>query len=192
MSANPTTGRTTPSGTALPAPGTYTFDPAHTTIEAVARHMVVTKVRGGFTEFRGSIVVGERPEGSRVEVEIDASSIDTRESKRDGHLRSPDFLDVEAHPTLTFRSTGVEHVADDRWLLHGELTIRAVTRPVALDVTYHGVDTDPWGREVAFFRATTELDREEFGITWNQALETGGVLVSRKLQVEIEVQAHHQ
>lgn len=173
----------------LPAVGEWTFDPAHSAIEAVARHMMVTKVRGRFNQFTGTIHMAEKPEDSWVEVTIDAASIDTRELRRDDHMRSPDFLDVETYPSITFRSTGLEPTGGNTFRLTGDLTIRGVTRPVVLECEFFGVSKDPWGNDRALFTARTELTRDEFGMTWNQALEAGGVLVSRKLQVELEVQA---
>ena len=176
-------------GREVPAPGRYTIDPSHSSVEAVARHLMVTKVRGRFAAFSGTVEVAERPEDSRVEAAIEAASIDTKDAQRDEHLRSPDFLDAERFPTLRFTSTAVGPVSDSRWRVSGELTIRDVTRPVELDVEFLGVGADPWGNEKVAFTATTELDREAFGITWNQALETGGVLVGRTLKVELEIQA---
>src|SRR5262249_24514653 len=124
-----------------------------------------------------------------VDVTIDASSIDTREPRRDEHLRSPDFLDVERFPTLTYRSTSAEQTGRNTLRVHGELTIRGVTRPVDLDVEYHGIVADPWGNTKAGFSATAEINRDDFGMTWNAALETGGVLVGPKLKIEIEIEA---
>lgn len=174
--------------TAPPRAGTWVIDPAHSSIEVIARHMMVSKVRGRFESFSGIIEVGEDPADSRVEVSIDAKSINTAEEKRDQHLRSEDFLNADEHPQLTFVSTNVEHIEDDRYRLVGDLTIRGETHAVELDVDYFGVNQDPWGSERALFQATTELDREDWDITWNQALETGGVLVGRKLQVELDIQ----
>lgn len=178
-------------GVEAPEAGTWAIDPAHSSVEAIARHLMVAKVRGRFGSYEGEIVVGDTPEDSSVEVTIDAASIDTGETKRDEHLRSPDFLDVENHPTLTFRSTDVHRTGERTLEVAGDLTIRGATRPVTLDVEYLGVTRDPWGNTRAAFSATTEIDREEFGITWNQALETGGVMVGRKLKVELEVSAVH-
>ncbi len=176
-------------GVELPEPGAWEIDPAHTVISGVARHLMVTKVRGYFRNFSGRIQVAERPEDSSVEVEIDASSIDTGTPDRDNHLRSADFLDVENHPKITFKSTRVEPGEGGRFKLHGDLTIRGVTRPVVLDAQYEGVSPDPWGGKRMGFTATTELQREDWGMTWNVALETGGVLVSKTVKVEIEVEA---
>jgi polyisoprenoid-binding protein YceI len=176
-------------GVKIPAPGTFTLDPLHTRVGFVARHLMVSKVRGAFTTVKGTITVAEDPLQSSVAVEIDAASIDSGVADRDNHLRSPDFLDVEVHPVLTFRSTGVLESNGNKFRLVGDLTIRDVTRPVDLDVEFEGVAKSPWGQEVIGFSATTEIDREEFGITWNQALETGGVLVGRKVKIEISAEA---
>lgn len=191
MSTATSTTRTV-AGHPFPQPGTYAVDLSHSSVEAIARHLVVSKVRGRFSTFSGSITVGEGIEDSRVEVEIDASSIDTRSADRDAHLRSPDFLDVEQHPVLRFRSTSVEAGPGALWLVHGELEIRGVRRPVTLETVYEGTLANPWGQEVAVFSAKTEIDREDWGITWNAALETGGVLVGQKLKIEIELQAQKQ
>lgn len=178
-------------GLAIPLPGTFAIDPTHTRVGFVARHLMVSKVRGNFTDVSGEIVVAEDPTQSTVQVTIKAASIETRVADRDNHLRSPDFLDVEKYPELTFRSTGLA-VTDGGFQLRGELTIKDVTREVTLDAEYEGVARSPWGQEVIGFSATTEIDREEFGITWNQALETGGVVVGKKVQIEIELEAIRQ
>lgn len=175
--------------TTLPQTGTWTIDPAHTTIGASVKHLMASRVRGSFREFEGTIEMGDRPETSSVVVTIDAASVDTGVADRDAHLRSPDFLDVENHPTLTFRSTDVRAVGGDRYEMDGEMTIRGVTRPVTLDVHYLGIVNDPWGNAKAMFSASTEIDREAWGLTWNQALETGGWLVGKKISIELEVQA---
>jgi polyisoprenoid-binding protein YceI len=172
-----------------PAAGTYEIDTSHSMVEFVSRHLMVTKVRGRFSEFSGAITVGETPEESSVEVTIDAASIDSRDEKRDGHLRSADFLDVENHPTIEFRSTDVEVIDDERVRVTGDLTIRGVTRPVTLDATFDGEFSDPWGNQRIGFSAATEIDREDWGLTWNVALETGGVLVARKARLELTVSA---
>jgi polyisoprenoid-binding protein YceI len=179
-------------GVTIPAPGTFVLDQAHTLVGFVARHLVVSKVRGSFTEASGAITVAEDPSASSVDVTIGAASIDTGSPDRDGHLRSPDFLDVERFPNLTFRSLRVVDFTGNDFRLVGELTVRDVTREVELQVEFDGVAQNPWGKEVVAFTATTEIDREEFGITWNVALETGGVLVGRKVKVEISAQAVRQ
>jgi polyisoprenoid-binding protein YceI len=154
--------------------------------------MMVSKVRGGFTSASGSIVIAEDPLQSHVDVNIDAASIDTGVADRDGHLRSPDFLHVEQWPALTFKSTRVIGLSGNEFRLVGDLTIRDVTREVELDVEFEGHAKSPWGQEVIGFSATTEIDREEFGITWNQALETGGVLVGKKVKIEIGAEGVRQ
>ena len=173
---------------AVPVAGKWEIDKSHTTIEAVARHLMVSKVRGGFTEFSGTIEIADRPEDSSVTVTIDTASIDTGGGKRDGHLKSPDFLDVENYPTLDFRSTSVEAAGSDRWNVTGDLTIRGTTRPVVLDVTFEGVLVDPFGQTKAVFSAATELNREDFGMVWNAPLEAGGVLVGKTLKINLEIQ----
>jgi polyisoprenoid-binding protein YceI len=179
-------------GASIPTPGEFVLDPAHTTVGFVARHLVVSKVRGSFTSVSGAIVIAEDPLKSAVRVEIDTASIDTRQSDRDTHLRSADFLDVERFPKLTFKSTGITNVKDTGFQLLGDLTIRDVTKEVALDVEFDGLATSPWGQEVIAFTATTEIDREEFGIMWNQALEAGGVLVGQTVKIEISAEAIRQ
>ncbi len=166
------------------------IDTTHSAINFSVRHMVFAKVRGRFGSWQGSIrLAGDDLTQASVEVEIDAASIDTGVADRDHHLRSADFLDVERNPTLAFRSTGVEAVAGNRYRVSGDLTIRGVTRSVVLDAEYGGRAQDPWGNERAAFTATTSVDRAEFGLKWNQALEAGGVLVGERVDIEIEVQA---
>ena len=172
----------------LPEVGTWRIDPAHSVVGFVARHLMVTKVRGRFTEVDGAVIIGESPETSKIDVTIHAGSIDTGTTDRDDHLRSPDFLDVERFPELTFHSTGLEVTGDGTAKVTGDLTIRDVTNPVVLDVEYDGLVTDPWGNTKAAFTAATEIDREDWGLTWNVALESGGVLVGKKVSVELEVQ----
>lgn len=172
-------------GQPFPAAGTYTIDASHSTVEAIARHLMVSKVRGRFGTFSGTITVGETPAESGVQVTIDASSIDSGDAKRDEHLRSPDFLDVDSHPELTFRGTRV----DKGWAVTGDLTIRGTTREVTLDTDYLGTFKNPWGHTVAAFSAKTTINREEFGIVWNAPLEAGGVLVAKDLKIELEIQA---
>lgn len=179
-------------GLTIPAAGTFTIDSAHTEVGFVARHLMVSKVRGSFTQVSGEITIAEDPLASTVTVHIPAASIDTGVADRDNHLRSGDFLDAEKYPELTFRSTRLVEPKGDKFHLVGELTIRDVTREVTLDVEFDGVAVSPWGQEVVAFTATTEIDREEFGITWNQALEAGGVLVGRKVKIELQVEATRQ
>jgi polyisoprenoid-binding protein YceI len=172
----------------LPEVGTWTIDPAHTVVGFSARHLMAAKVRGSFKTFSGTIVIGETPEASSVNVTIDAGSIDTGAEDRDGHLRSPDFLDIANYASLEFRSTAVRS-AGKGYEVDGELTIRGTTRPVMLDMTYLGLVTDPWGNNKALYSATTKIDREDWGLTWNAALEAGGWLVGKTVEIEIEVQA---
>jgi polyisoprenoid-binding protein YceI len=175
------------------SPTTWKLDPAHTTVEFAVKHMMFTTVRGRFRTVSGTIAVDERnPDRSRVEVEIEAASIDTGVADRDTHLRSADFLDVESQPRITFTSKRVEgaHVkAGDRFKVTGDLTIRGKAIEVVLDASFEGAGKDPWGNEKAGFSATTEIDRREWGLTWNQALETGGLLVANTLKIEIDAQA---
>ena len=175
-----------------PSTGVWKIDPAHNNVGFVARHLMVSKVRGRFTDVDGEIRIGETPEDSSVEVRIGASSIDSGNADRDAHLRSADFLDVENHPYLTFKSTKVEVTGDNTLKLHGDLTLLGVTKPVVLDVEYEGLTQQaPFGSR-AGFSATTEIDREDWGLTWNMALETGGFLVSKKVKIELDVQLVQQ
>jgi polyisoprenoid-binding protein YceI len=177
------------SGVTIPAPGTFAIDVHHTEVSAVVRHLVVSKVRGSFSGTTGTITIAADPLESTVAATIPAETINTGSPDRDKHLRSADFLDVENHPTLEFRSTGLVVDGKNHFVLRGDLTIRGVTRPVDLKVEFEGVAQSPWGQEVIAFTASTEFDREDFGITWNQALETGGVLVGRKVGVQISAEA---
>lgn len=171
----------------------WNVDVAHSQVEFAVKHMMITKVRGRFAAVGGAVVLDEaEPSRSRVEVEIEAASIDTRQEDRDAHLRSPEFLDVETHPTLTFRSTRVERLtleSGSAFRVIGELTIRGVTREVTLDAVYEGRGTDPWGGERVAFSAETAIDRRDFGLEWNQALETGGILVGNEVRIQLDVQA---
>jgi polyisoprenoid-binding protein YceI len=171
----------------LPPAGIWVIEPSHSTIEAVARHLRITKVRGRFASFEGKVEIGEDPLESRLEVTIDAKSIDTNSEDRDAHLRSPDFLDAENHPTLSFTSTDIAEKGDG-YVLTGDLTMAGQTNAVAFDVEYGGLTEDPWGNTRALFAAETTINREDWGLTWNQALEAGGVLVSKKIDIEIQVQ----
>lgn len=171
----------------------WSIDPAHSVVEFSVKHMMITSVRGQFRDVFGTIAVDEEnPDRSSVEVTIDAASIDTRVEQRDAHLRSPDFLDVEKYPTITFKSRRVEgaHATEgDRFKLVGDLTIRDTTREVALEATFQGRMKDPWGGERAGFTATTTIDRREFGLTWQQVLEVGGLLVGNDIRIDLDIQA---
>jgi polyisoprenoid-binding protein YceI len=177
--------------TAMPvlAPGGWDIDPGHSSVEFVARHLF-SRVRGRFTEFGGAIEVGPDPTQSSAVVTIQANSIDTNHAERDEHLRGRDFLDVERFPTLAFRSSGVHGFESTLALrLDGDLTIRDVTRSVSLDVEYLGWSDDPWGGKRAGLSARTEIDRDDFGANWNVVLETGGLLVGKRVLVEVEIEA---
>jgi polyisoprenoid-binding protein YceI len=179
-------------GIEVPAAGTYALDASHSDVGFSVRHLMVSKTKGRFSGVSGTVVIAEDPLASSVEVTIDVTSLDTRDATRDGHLLSPDFFDAEQHPAITFRSTKVTPAGAGRWTVDGELTVRGTTRPVALEVTFEGGAKDPWGGERIGFTATTEVDREDFGLTWNQALETGGVLVGKSAKIEIEAEAVRQ
>ena len=166
---------------------TWTLDKAHSTIGFVARHMMVTRVRGTFPGFDGTVEVAEDLTDSKVNVEIATSSVNTGAPDRDAHLTSPDFFDVANYPTIKFASTDIRREGE-RWLLTGDLTIKEVTKPVTLEVSFEGIETNPWGKSIAAFTAATEVDREGWGLTWNVPLESGGLLVSKKIKLEIEAQ----
>ena len=169
---------------------TWNFDPAHSEIAFKVRHMMFAKVSGSFKEWTGDFSFNpENPSEASTRVSIDVASVDTSNEDRDNHLRSGDFFDVEAYPQIRFESTSFEKLGDGNLKVHGELTIRDVSQTVALDAQYHGKGIDPWGNERVGFTASTTLNRKEFGLTWNQALETGGVLVGEKVEVELNIQA---
>ncbi|MEV5888296.1 YceI family protein [Nonomuraea fuscirosea] len=174
----------------IPAAGTYNLDVAHTSIGFVVKHMMVSKVRGRFEKFEGAVTIAENPLESTAELTIQTESITTGVADRDGHLRSDDFLSVEKFPTITFKSTRVTGHKGDEFTVVGDLTIRDVTKEVELTVEYGGAGTNPWGQAVWGYTISTEFDREDFGLTWNQALETGGVLVGKKVKIEIEGEAN--
>ena len=168
----------------------WNIDTAHSSVSFAVRHMMFAKVRGRFTSWQGSVQLDpDDLRRSQITAEIDAASIDTGVADRDAHLRSPDFFDAARFPSLRFTSTRIERVEGERYRLHGELTIRDVTRPIALTVEYGGQAKDPWGNQRIAFTASTALDRREFGLKWNQALEAGGVLVGERVEIELEVQA---
>ena len=170
------------------ATSTWTIDPAHSAVEFGVRHMMISTVRGRFAKVTGTLVLDEEDvTRSKVEVEIDADSIDTREEKRDAHLRSADFFEVEKYPRLTFVSRRVER-SGDGLKVRGDLTIRDTTKEVVLDVEDLGRVKDPWGGDRASFSATGKLQRSEYGLQWNQALEAGGVMVSDEVKLIIEAQ----
>ena len=172
----------------LPAPGTYSIDTGHSYVGFAVKHFGLSKVKGEFQKFDGTIEVADPATASSVEVTIHADSFSSRDDQRDGHVRSADFLDVETYPTLTFRSTGVRQDGDD-WVVTGDLTIHGQTRNVELATEFEGAIDDPYGMERIAFSAETEIDRTEFGLTWNQALETGGLVVGKKVRINLEVEA---
>jgi polyisoprenoid-binding protein YceI len=170
--------------------GTYTLDPAHTRIGFVARHAMVTKVRGAFNEFEGTATLdGANPANSSAQVTIDAASIDTRNAQRDEHLRGNDFLAMQDYPRITFSSTGARQVDDTTFELTGDLTIKGVTNSVTVPFTFEGAARDPFGNLRVGFEGSVTINRKDYGITWNAALETGGVLVSDKVVLEFEISA---
>jgi polyisoprenoid-binding protein YceI len=176
-------------GTVLPAPGVWRIDPVHTTIGATAMHLGFSKIHGRFTEFAGTIELTDPLEQSGAELVIESRSVDTGNSMRDDHLRSPDFLDVERHPQIRYAGRGLTMLAPDRGVLDGALTMKEVTRPVRLDIAYSGAGDDPWGGTRAGFSATTQLDRDDFGMIWNLSLLAGVFAVGRTLRVQLDVQA---
>jgi polyisoprenoid-binding protein YceI len=179
-------------GIDIPVAGTYVLDPNHKRVGFVARHLMVSKVRGEFADAAATITVAEDPLQSAVVATIQAASVHTSQEQRDAHLRSPDFFDAEKFPTLEYRSTGIKSFDGNSFVLTGELTIRDVTRPVDLEVEYEGVSRSPYGTDVFGFSAVAEINREDFGLTWNALLETGGVTVGSKVKIEIEGEAVRQ
>jgi polyisoprenoid-binding protein YceI len=172
---------------------TWNIDTAHSAIHFSVRHMVVSKTRGRFTKFGGQLEFDpDNPEAAKVQVTIEPASVDTADSQRDGHLRSADFFDVEKFPTASFKSTRVEDLGGDKYRISGDLTIRGVTKPLSFDATFEGSGKDPWGGERAGFSGGTTIDRRQFGLEWNKALETGGVLVGEKVELSLEVEAVKQ
>ena len=170
--------------------GTWTLDQTHTRLGFVTRHAMITKVRGSFNDFTGTVTVPEEGiNGAKAEVTINASSIDTRNADRDGHLKSNDFFDMENHPQITFTSTKIEPNGSGGVDVTGDLTIKGTTKSITIPFSYEGTATDPFGNQRAGFEGTTTLNRSDFDLTWNAALETGGVLVSEKVSLEIEVSA---
>ncbi|PTL80528.1 YceI family protein [Vitiosangium sp. GDMCC 1.1324] len=172
------------------ASATWNIDLTHSGIHFTVRHMVISKVRGSFRRFSGTVSLDEQnPAVSSVSARIETASIDTGVEQRDGHLRSPDFFDAEKFPTISFQSTKVEKSGDNGLRVTGNLTIRDVTREVVLETEQLGIGKDPWGNTKAAFEAKTSIDRRDFGLQWNQALETGGVLVGEKIEIALEIQA---
>ncbi|WDZ83264.1 YceI family protein [Micromonospora cathayae] len=183
----------TPTADLAQLTGTYVLDPSHTRIGFVARHAMVTKVRGAFNEFEGTVNFdGTNPAATAVTVTIKAASIDTRNAQRDEHLRSNDFLAMDEYPEITFVSTAFRQTGDDTFDLVGDLTVRGVTHPVTIPFTYEGSAADPFGNLRVGFEGAVTINRKDYGVTWNAALETGGVLVSDKVVLEFEISAIKQ
>jgi len=167
----------------------WQIDPTHSQAEFAVRHLMIATVKGRFRDIAGTVVVEDGdPTTAQVDVTIDVASIDTGVGQRDQHLRSADFFDTDRFPKLTFRSTGVERVGEDHYEVTGDLTIRDVTRPVTLDAHGLGSVRDPWGKERAGYTATARINRKDFGLSWNQALETGGVVVGDEVKITLEVE----
>lgn len=189
-----TTFTRTVQGQEAPFPGTYAIDPAHSRVGFRVQHMGISKVRGTFTDVEGTVDVGESPEGSTARASAQATSIDTAQSQRDEHLRTSDFLDTGNYPTLDFASTSIER-GGDGWKIHGDLTIRGATRPVTFDVDFEGAGPDVLGdpqQPRIGFSAQSKINRDDFGLTWNQALETGGWVVGKQVTIEMDVEAVRQ
>jgi polyisoprenoid-binding protein YceI len=176
-------------GRPVPEPGVWEIDPSHQSFEFIARHLMA-KVRGRFPGASGAATIDEVPERSTLEIEIDANSIDTKDETRDGHMRSNDFFGVEDHPTITFRSTGIRPGdGETEWKVDGDLTIKGTTRPVTVDLEFLGGAIDPWGNQrIGFSGVVPKVNREDWGLTWNAALETGGFLLSNDVRLEIEAE----
>ena len=191
MTTTTATGATTTTATATTTlTGDYRLDPVHTRIGFSVRHAMVTKVRGAFNEFEGSGYFDQAsPANSHVELTINAASIDTRNRDRDAHLRSNDFLAMDEYPEITFRSTSVQALAEDRYAVSGDLTIRGVTKPVTVDFEFTGSAVDQWGNLRLGFEGSTTINRKDWGVNWNAALEAGGVLISEKVTLEFELAA---
>lgn len=179
---------TTATPTPLVQPGTWSIDPTHSEVTFSVRHLMVSRVRGSFPVFSGTVITADDPAEARVEAEIDVASVDTRDQRRDNHLRSADFFDVEHFPTMTFRSTAVRPRGEG-YTVEGELTLHGVTRPVSLEMELNGVHGDPWGGTRAGFSATTEINRRDFGIDIAMPIEGGGVVVGDRVSVSLEIQA---
>lgn len=178
-------------GIDLPQSGTWRVDPGHAEVGFVGRHLMFTKVRGRFVDVDAIVEVGERVQDTRVQATIEMASVDSGDATRDEHLRSTDLFDFENHPTAAFSSTALDW-AGRSGKLTGELTLKGVTRPVTLDVEYLGAAVDPWGNQRAVFDATGRINREDWGITWNMALEAGGLLVSKEIDLVLHVELVRQ
>jgi polyisoprenoid-binding protein YceI len=176
-------------GVEYPAVGTYAIDTSHTRLGFAVRHMAVSKVRGEFADFEGTLELAEDPVDSKIAVTIRAASVDTHDENRDNHLRTNDFFDVENHPTWTFTSTAIRPISASEWNVDGDLTIRGVSRQVTLDAVLEGVVQDPYGMHRVGFSARTSIEREDFGVSFNGVMEAGGLVVGKKVDIEIEAEA---
>ena len=176
-------------GVEYPAVGTYDIDVSHTRLGFAVRHMAVSKVRGEFKDFSGTLELAENPVDSKISVTIQAVSVNTNDENRDNHLRTNDFFDVENHPTWTFTSTAIRPKSATEWDVDGDLTIRGITKQVTLDATLEGAVKDPYGNLRVGFSASTSIDRENFDVSFNGVLEAGGVIVSKKVDIDLEVEA---
>jgi len=189
MSPEAEVTRRTVNGVEYPAVGTYDIDPSHTELGFAVRHMAVSKVRGRLSKFSGTLVLAEDPTESKANVTIDATSVDTRDENRDGHLKTNDFFDVENHPTWTFVSTAIKPEGPTDFKVDGDLTIRGTTKPVTLDVSLEGVVKDPYGNHRVGFSASTTINREDFGVAFGAVMEAGGLVVAKKVDIQIELEA---
>ena len=179
-------------GLQIPAAGTYVLDAAHKRVGFVGRHLMVSKVRGNFADAEATITIGEDPLQSSVTATIRTASVHTGQADRDNHLRTGDFFEAEKYPTMEYRSTGIKSFEGNEFVLDGELTIKDVTRPVELLVEFEGAGRSPYGFDIFGFSATAEIDREDWGLTYNMALESGGVMIGKKVKIEIEGEAIRQ
>ncbi len=169
-------------------PGVWNVDPVHSSVGFVARHLMVSKVRGRFATFTGTLTIADDPLASKVEASVDIASITTGDETRDGHLKSGDFFEAETFPTMTLVSTGIDKDGSD-YVLHTDLTIKGITKPVDFELEFDGVSGDPWGGTRAGFSAEAEVNRKDFGLEWNVVLETGGVMLGEKVKIQLDVQA---
>lgn len=171
----------------------WNVDAAHSSLEFVVKHMMISKAKGVFNEFEAVIEANpDNLEDAKIEFNVDINSVDTRKKDRDDHLRSADFFDVENHPKMTFVATDIKKKSDNNYDVTGDLTIRGTKKPVTFDIDYEGSGKDPWGNEVAGFSGSTKINRKEFGLTWNTALETGGVMVADEVKINVEIEAVKQ
>jgi len=183
------TSSRTVAGVEYPAVGTYDIDASHTRVGFSVRHMAISKVRGGFTDFSGTMDLAEDPVDSTIAVSIQAGSVETHDENRDNHLRTGDFFDVENHPIWNFTSTAIRPVTATEWQVDGDLTIRGVTKQVTLDAILEGVVQDPYGLHRVGFSASTSIEREEFGVSFNGVMEAGGLVVGKLVEIDLEIEA---